>query len=252
MFYGSTCGRTEAIAERIGERLSAGLGVAVPVHDVGVTDPTRLAESDLAVLGVPTWNVGGVQADWDAVLDDLARFDLRGVRVALFGAGDARGYPDTFGDALGIMAETVEAAGATLVGDVAADGYAFEASRALRGERLLGLLVDDGDADDAVGERTRAWCDALLAHVQLRPTVAAPPPPSCDRLRAMRVSEVLEAAPDALPLLLRSGFRPLADPRLRAVLAPTVTLEQAFRIRGLDDEASDAVLAQLQGAWPCR
>ena len=172
--YGSTSGRTEELAERIAARLSARLGASVPVRDVAVADLACLVEPELVILGVPTWNVGELQADWDAVLDDVARLDLHGAHVALFGAGDATCYPDTFGDALGIVAETVEAAGAKVVGHVPVDGYVFKASRAVRDGRLVGLLVDDSDDEDAVRERIERWCDALFALAPFGRTASVP------------------------------------------------------------------------------
>ena len=57
-----------------------------------------------------------------------------------------------------------------------------------------------------------------------------------DALLAMRVSELLARYPTMLQPLIDHGFGPLAQPALRAVLAPTVTLEQALRIRSLDEE----------------
>ena len=161
VLFGSTSGRTEELALQVAARLSARLGEAVPVQDVATTDLAFLKVSEFAILGVPTWHVGELQADWDAVVDDLAAMDLRGLLVALFGAGDAAGYPDTFGDALGIVAEAVENAGATVVGHVPADAYAFEASRARRGDRLVGLLVDDRDDEPVARDRIDRWCRAL-------------------------------------------------------------------------------------------
>lgn len=61
----------------------------------------------------------------------------------------------------------------------------------------------------------------------------------------MRVSELLVAVPDVLQLLLEHGFTPLAQPAMRRVLAPTVTLDQAMRLRGLPDWRREALLTRL-------
>ncbi len=73
------------------------------------------------------------------------------------------------------------------------------------------------------------------------------------RLRAllgMRVSDVLEEVPGALRLLVEHGFGPLAQPAMRRMLAPTVTLRQALALRALPtwrEEATLRALAELAG-----
>ncbi len=48
------------------------------------------------------------------------------------------------------------------------------------------------------------------------------------------VGALLDARPDLLPIFIAAGFAPLAEPAVRASLAPTITLEGACRLRGLD------------------
>lgn len=64
-------------------------------------------------------------------------------------------------------------------------------------------------------------------------------------LLAMKVSEILEAAPAALGVLVEHGFTPLAQPYLRKLLAHTVTLEQALRLRPLARERETSLLDEL-------
>ena len=61
----------------------------------------------------------------------------------------------------------------------------------------------------------------------------------------MRVARIIDAHPDALDALILGGFEPLANPVMRKALASTVNLRQAFRIRGLADEAEDSLIASL-------
>lgn len=67
-----------------------------------------------------------------------------------------------------------------------------------------------------------------------------------------RVSVLLECHPEALPLLVDYGFKPLANPALRAVLAPTVTLAQALRLKPLAAEREEALLQKLEEVCRCR
>lgn len=67
-----------------------------------------------------------------------------------------------------------------------------------------------------------------------------------------RVATLLERSPGVLDCLIRHGFAPLQNPVMRAALAPTVTLGQAFRLRGLASEAREALLADLAEVLACR
>lgn len=88
------------------------------------------------------------------------------------------------------------------------------------------------------------------------PRTDRPAPPSSpeapqERLQAllhMRVSEVLDTVPGALEVLVAHGFAPLAQPAMRRVLAPSVTLDQAIRLRGLAEPRRDALLRRLAAA----
>src|SRR5690606_8253543 len=64
-------------------------------------------------------------------------------------------------------------------------------------------------------------------------------------LLAMKVSTLLDACPAALELLIAYGFTPLKQPHLRAILAPTVTLEQALRIRSRSADEERKLIAKL-------
>lgn len=64
-------------------------------------------------------------------------------------------------------------------------------------------------------------------------------------LLAMKVSAILASRPAALDVLIEHGFAPLKQPHLRAVLAPTVSLAQALRIRSLAAGHEQALLDEL-------
>lgn len=75
--------------------------------------------------------------------------------------------------------------------------------------------------------------------------------PRHQRFQDMRVQLLLDASPDVLPCLIRHGFTPLENPVMRRALAPTVTLAQAARLRGLSEQAMDALLHDLVEVCPC-
>lgn len=61
------------------------------------------------------------------------------------------------------------------------------------------------------------------------------------------MSDLLAADARCLDVLVRHGFGPLRQPALRKVLAHTVDLGQAVRIRGLSEETEEELLAELLG-----
>lgn len=158
-------GATAAVAEKVAVALTRAFGNETTYHDVAWLDLGVLSRHDPIVLGSSTWNNGQLPSDWEARLPDLAALDLRGKRVALFGTGDQRGYPDTFLDALEDLATAARAAGATLIGTWPAGGYCFTASRALHGNRLLGLGLDEDNEPERTDERVNAWVGRLVEEV---------------------------------------------------------------------------------------
>ncbi|MFW6328684.1 MAG: flavodoxin domain-containing protein, partial [Alkalispirochaetaceae bacterium] len=101
------------------------------------------------------------QDDWHEKLDTLKGADLSGKKVAIFGTGDQFGYGDSFVDAIGILAEAAEAAGATIVGHTSTEGYEFEESQAVRDGSFLGLAVDDTNQEEQTDPRIAAWVASL-------------------------------------------------------------------------------------------
>ena len=168
--YGSTTGNTEACARRIADELGDRVDA---VLDVGQIDVARLADHDVLVVGVPTWNIGEMQGDWDDVLDSLDDLKLAGKTVAMFGLGDSLSYPDTFLDALGELWEKFEAGGARLIGRWPTAGYDFEGSRGLADEdHFLGLALDEDQEADATPDRIRRWCRQLCEEMDAIPVGA--------------------------------------------------------------------------------
>lgn len=100
IFYGSSTCYTEIVAERIQSKL--GLDAA-HVHNVAFCDIEQMQNYDLLFLGIPTWDYGELQEDWDEVWDQLESLDLQHQTCAIFGLGDQVGYPDWFQDAMGYL-----------------------------------------------------------------------------------------------------------------------------------------------------
>lgn len=158
IFYGSTTGMTESLAEKIAARM----GVAkTDLHNVAGSSADAVMAYDLLLLGSSTWGCGELQDDWYDFLDALKKQDLSGKRVALFGCGDSASYPDSFCDAMAEIRDGLEATGCSFVGALDVSDYEGCSSRICRDGRVIGLAVDDSAAESANDARMEKWIAAI-------------------------------------------------------------------------------------------
>ena len=157
IFYGSTMGTTESVAQDI----AAQLGVeAAHIHNVADATADEVDAYELLIIGSSTWGCGELQDDMYPFIEQLKTKDLSGKKVALFGCGDADSYPDTFCDAIGVMYEQLLATACTFVGDYAPQGYSATNSLVAKDGRFIGLAIDESNPD-ATDARIATWCAAL-------------------------------------------------------------------------------------------
>ena len=127
----------------------------VDLHDISEKSVSDLAEYDYLIIGCPTWNIGDVQDDWDAVIDDLDDVDFGGKTIAYFGTGDQVGYADNFQDAMGILEEKISELGArrSATGRLRATTIV---SRRLSGTaNSVGLALDDDNESEKTESRSK-------------------------------------------------------------------------------------------------
>lgn len=168
LFYGSTTGTTERIAERM-QVLAAHLGVQLSLVNVaGLKDPASMLRFRHLILGVSTWNVGQLQDDWRVLFPRLDGIDFGGMRVALFGIGDQVGYPANYLDALGILAKKLRERNASVVGAWPTAGYDFAASAAADGDAFVGLGIDDLNQEHLNDARIEAWLRCVFQAFEVR------------------------------------------------------------------------------------
>ncbi|MEM1205858.1 MAG: flavodoxin [Acidobacteriota bacterium] len=162
--WGSSTGYTEEVANGLYDRLEPDVDAIVDIADTPVE---TLEDFDVLILGIPTWHVGELQDDWEDCFDQLLKLDLSGKLVALFGCGDADGYPHNFQDAMGLLWRQVEGRGASLVGKWPIEGYDFQQSEALTpdGNHFVGLAIDEHSQDELTAERLDRWAQQLRTEV---------------------------------------------------------------------------------------
>lgn len=166
IFFGSDEGNTESVAYRIQNRLGDQACDVFDIADVTQLDFTRY---DIIILGIPTWDFGQIQSDWEEFWDDISEVDFGGKHVALFGLGDQFGYGDFFLDAMGMLHDVVAEKNAHFVGYWPTEGYEFDASKALVPDesKFVGLALDEDQQPDQTSERLNLWCDQLNRELNL-------------------------------------------------------------------------------------
>ncbi|KAB0304576.1 flavodoxin FldB [Vibrio fortis] len=162
LFYGSTTCYTEMAAEKIRGIIGEDL---VDIHNVKETPLSLMADYDLLLLGISTWDFGEIQEDWNEIWDDLATTPVKGKVVALFGLGDQEGYGEWFLDAMGLLHDELKTVGAEFVGYWPNDdSYEFEASKALTEDQsqFVGLALDEDSQYELSDDRIAAWVEQVL------------------------------------------------------------------------------------------
>ena len=162
LFYGSTTCYTEMAAEKIRGIIGEDL---VDIHNVKETPLSLMADYDLLLLGISTWDFGEIQEDWNELWDDIATTPVKGKVVALFGLGDQEGYGEWFLDAMGLLHDELKTAGAKFVGFWPNDdSYEFEASKALTEDQsqFVGLALDEDSQYELSDERIASWVEQVL------------------------------------------------------------------------------------------
>ena len=155
IFYGSTTGVTEDIANRIAGKLEGS-----EVYNIAGNED-RLGDFDVLILGTSTWGFGDLQDDWQTALDGLASLDLNGKKVAYFGTGDQESFADTYIDGIGIINDEIAHTGATVIGQTSTEGYEFSGSKAVVDGEFLGLAIDEVNQSDLTDERVEKWTAEL-------------------------------------------------------------------------------------------
>ena len=166
LFYGSsTC-----YTQMSGEKIAAQFGTDhVDIYNIA-DEPLSTAQFyNYLIFGIPTWDYGELQEDWEDVWDELDELNLNNTKVALYGQGDQEGYPEWFLDAMGFLYHKLKQRGANIVGFWSVEGYCFEGSKALteNKQHFVGLALDDETQFELSDERITRWCSQLAIDFKL-------------------------------------------------------------------------------------
>lgn len=153
IFYGSTTGVTENIANKVGEKIGAEV---FPASEI-----SKIKDYDFAILATSTWGAGDIQDDWMGPLSELKTYNLNGKKIALIGVGDQESFSTTFVNGLRELYDAVEFTGATLVGQTSIEGYNYDDTTAIEDGKFLGLVLDETNQSDLTDERIENWIPTL-------------------------------------------------------------------------------------------
>jgi len=158
IFYGSTTGNTEKVANLI--RHAFGEGNA-DVYNVDTSELADIEKYPYLIFGVSTWGVSDLQDDFEDFMEILEQVNFSGKKVALFGLGDQSTYTDSFVDAMGVLYDWLKKKGVKVVGFVPRTGYSFISSMALLKDKLVGLAIDEEFESHLTGHRISDWVEML-------------------------------------------------------------------------------------------
>ena len=160
LFYGSSTCYTEMTAEKIQKVFGED---KLSLFNIADTPIEKTLDFDHLIFGIPTWDYGELQEDWEAIWDNIDELDLNGKTAAIYGQGDQIGYPEWFLDAMGYLHTKLINQGAKLIGYWPVEGYEFERSQALTEDEthFVGLALDDENEFEASQSRIETWCKLL-------------------------------------------------------------------------------------------
>lgn len=158
LFYSFNTKNTSAAAQHIQKALGKKVE-AINVEEATEDDFNRFSHF---ILGVPTWWDGELPNYWDEFLPCVEEDSMEGKTFAIYGAGDQKGYPDNFVDAIGLIADFIEARGGKVIGFTPNKGFAFEKSKALRNGEFVGLPLDFENQNDLVEGKIKNWVKQII------------------------------------------------------------------------------------------
>ncbi len=161
IFYGSTTGNTEEVANEL--MASFADKGEVEVVDISQCDANSFADCDLVLLGTSTWGAGELQDDWQTFIDSTDGVELNGKKVALFGLGDQFGYPDNFVDGMKYIHDFAKSCSGEMIGNWPTDGYEYDESLAEAEGEFIGLVIDNDNQSNMTDARVAEWVEQVIS-----------------------------------------------------------------------------------------
>lgn len=163
IFYGGTVnGSTKSVADKLANLLNVSSEDVINIADANIE---TLNKYDRLIFGTSSWGIGGAHYDWENFVDLLSDVEFSGKKVAIFGLGDQKQYPESFVDGMGLIYCRLDAKDC-VVGFTSIEGYNYYFSMAERDGRFVGLAIDDDSQPELTVARIEAWADQLKKEFQ--------------------------------------------------------------------------------------
>lgn len=166
IFFGPLDGAVHRVAKKLQEVIGEDKVTLVPVKDSSVEDIKKYDKIifGISTVGKETWHSIYNNVDWAKFLPEIGKTRYEGKTVAIFGLGDHITYSSTFVDHIGLLGRELVEHGATLVGQVSVEGYEFDDSEAVTGDKFMGLPVDEDFEPELTDERVNNWVQLIKPH----------------------------------------------------------------------------------------
>lgn len=157
LFYGSTYGITEKTAEKIKKAFGR---QKVAIHNIKTAAVGDMEKYSRLIFGTSAWGIGDMQDDWEIFIDQLSEIDFTDKKIALFGLGDQKEYPESFVDGLGTLYCRLPDK-SCVVGRWPVKGYDYYFSLADHDGLFVGLVLDEHTQADLSEQRIEHWVKQL-------------------------------------------------------------------------------------------
>ncbi|MDP2724389.1 MAG: flavodoxin [Bacteroidales bacterium] len=157
IFFGSTSGMTEKSAIKIQHAFGKDVASVFNLKTATVEDMKPFSN---LIFGTSAWGIGEMQDEWEMTIDRLSTLDYSDRKVALFGQGDQKEYPESFVDGLGTLYCRLPEK-SCVVGFWPVDGYKYYFSLADKDGQFSGLALDDHNQEELSDDRIKNWVEKL-------------------------------------------------------------------------------------------
>jgi len=162
IFYGSTSGKVENIAFEIQKILGK---ENADVIDIKTAIKPSFRKYKYLIFGTST-EYGNIQKDWVLKIPLIKKLDYTHKKVAIFGLGDQKLYPDTFADGMGVLFDLLNDSDVDIIGNWYPHGYVFQRSKALVNGSFVGLVLDENFQPNITQIRLNKWTDYLKSQIK--------------------------------------------------------------------------------------
>jgi flavodoxin I len=162
-FGGKDNGSTAKVARKIQELFKAD---TASVYNVSKATKLDVEKYDFLILGTAAWGIGEMHSDWERFIDKLVEADLSGKKVALFGLGDQKMYPESFVDGMGSLFCRLPHK-ENVIGYTSVEGYNFYYSTAEKDGKFVGLAIDDDTQPELTDSRIEDWVKQIKVEARL-------------------------------------------------------------------------------------